>query len=72
MNTKTGGQAVRDAFDIQWRFAEVSGTESKALAWLTRPNRALKSRIPLSLLGTKVGNARVEAILGRIEHGVYS
>ena len=72
MNTKTDEQAVRDAFDIQRRFAEVSRTEPKAQRPGSHVPTARKSKITLSLLGIKVGNARVEAILGRIEHGVYS
>ncbi|MCC6587803.1 MAG: DUF2384 domain-containing protein [Bryobacterales bacterium] len=37
-----------------------------AQRWLERPNRALGSRTPLSMLDTKVGAETVETVLGRI------
>lgn len=66
------GQATQDAFDIQRRAVDVFGTEDKATAWLTRPNRLLKNKTPLSILGTMTGNTRVEQILGRVEHGGHN
>ena len=50
----------------------VLGGEEAAARWLHRPNRALGGRSPLSLLDTDLGARRVEAVLGRIEHGVFS
>ncbi len=52
--------------------SDVLGDDAKASHWLRRPNRALSGRPPLSLLDTDLGAREVEAVLGRIEHGVYS
>ena len=48
------------------------GDGKKAVHWLTTPNRALGGEVPLTLLDTSAGKEEVEAILGRIEYGVYS
>lgn len=69
---KKNGQATQDAFDIQRRAAAAFGSETKASSWLTSPNRLLKNKTPLSILGTMTGNTRVERILGRIEHGGHN
>ena len=65
---KTSAQATQDAFYIQHEAVEAFGTESEANVWLTRPNSRLKNKTPLSLLGTKAGNARVQNLLKQIEH----
>ncbi|MGH9845548.1 MAG: antitoxin Xre/MbcA/ParS toxin-binding domain-containing protein [Blastocatellia bacterium] len=44
----------------------------KASLWLQEPNRALGLQTPLSLLDTDEGARRVEDVLIRIEHGVFS
>lgn len=44
----------------------------KAARWLRKPNRALGDASPLSRLDTEVGTRQVEAVLGRLEHGVFS
>lgn len=54
------------------RAKQVFGSAGKASRWLSRPNRALGLEIPLSFLDTDVGTQEVEAVLGRIEDGVYS
>lgn len=54
------------------RAVDVLGDVSKASQWLKFPNRALGGETPLSLLDTEIGSRQVEAVLGRIEHGVYS
>ncbi len=43
-----------------------------AAAWLKAPQRALGDAIPLELAQTDVGARSVEALLGRMEHGVYT
>jgi putative toxin-antitoxin system antitoxin component (TIGR02293 family) len=50
----------------------ILASEEKAHEWLMRPNRALGQVTPLSLLDTDEGARQVEAVLGRIEHGVWS
>lgn len=44
----------------------------KAMQWLTFPHRALNDKVPLELVLTEEGGGVVEAILGRIEQGIYS
>ena len=43
----------------------------KAHRWLRTGNRELQGRAPLDLLDTDSGAHAVEAVLGRISHGVY-
>jgi putative toxin-antitoxin system antitoxin component (TIGR02293 family) len=57
---------------VMARAENVLGSPERATAWLNRPNRALGDAVPLDLLGTDLGAREVEAVLGRIEHGVYS
>jgi putative toxin-antitoxin system antitoxin component (TIGR02293 family) len=52
--------------------ADVLEDKDRASRWLRKPNRALGSEAPLRLLDTDVGVRQVEAILGRIEHSVFS
>ena len=51
---------------------ELLGSREKASRWLHRPNRALGRVIPLRHLDTDLGARRVEDLLLRIAHGVYS
>ncbi len=57
---------------IAARAEEVFGDLVKARTWMVRPNRALGNVLPLNLLDTDEGTRQVEAVLGRIEHGVWS
>jgi len=43
-----------------------------ALAWLSRPNRALNGKTPLQLASTDIGAREVERLVTRLEHGVPS
>lgn len=52
--------------------SEVLGSEEAASHWMSSPNRALGGVVPLSLCGTDEGSEEVEAVLRRIEHGVFS
>ena len=51
---------------------DVLGDKEKAARWLTTANRALGGEIPITLLDTSAGAHEVEAVLDRIEFGVYS
>lgn len=54
-------------------FAEDAfGDKNKAHIWLRKPNRALENQTPLDMLHSEAGTRLVEALLGRIQHGVYS
>ena len=52
---------VRDVFD----------TKADAIGWLVLPNRSLSGDTPLSLLDTDAGVYQVDAILTRLEFGVF-
>ena len=52
--------------------AEVLEGEAAAARWLKSPQRALGGAIPIELAQTDVGSRAVEALLGRMEHGVYT
>ena len=49
---------------------DVFGDNHKADTWLRRPTRPLGGIAPLELLSTDAGTKRVEALLGRIDHGI--
>src|SRR6478752_6805915 len=51
--------------------AEVLEGAPAAARWLKSPQRALGGAVPLELARTDVGTRAVEALLGRMEHGVY-
>jgi putative toxin-antitoxin system antitoxin component (TIGR02293 family) len=61
---------VARAHDVLRRAAEVLGSREAGRQWLTRPNPALGTKTPLSLLDTSLGWEQVKQVLGRIEHGV--
>ena len=46
------------------------GDVGKARAWLRRPTALLDGESPLDRLDTDIGTRQVEAILGRIAHGL--
>jgi putative toxin-antitoxin system antitoxin component (TIGR02293 family) len=46
------------------------GDAAKAHAWLRRPSALLDGEAPLDRLDTDIGTRQVEAILGRIAHGL--
>lgn len=51
---------------------DVLGSPDKAVRWLQSPNVALGGESPLQVMDTAAGGMEVDAILGRIEYGVYS
>lgn len=57
---------------ITARATEAIGDRAKAARWLRAPNRALGGKVPLSVIKAENGLPEVEAILGRIEHGIHS
>lgn len=48
----------------------VFGDSDKARIWLNRENRALDGETPLAMADTDQGARAVEALLGRIAHGI--
>ena len=49
----------------------VLGREEAAQEWLRLPNPALSGEVPIRMARTDLGGREVEAVLGRLEHGVY-
>lgn len=71
------GTLSREQSDLAVRLAriqaiadEVFGTRQEAHAWVREPNGALAGQPPLALLDTEEGGRLVEAVLGRIAHGI--
>jgi putative toxin-antitoxin system antitoxin component (TIGR02293 family) len=69
--TPTESDIVVRTARIMARATDVLGDKKKAVHWLTRPNKSL-GEVPISLLDTSAGEHEVEALLDRIEYGVYS
>jgi Protein of unknown function (DUF2384) len=51
---------------------EVFGSRQVVIRWFQRPNPALKMKTPSDAIASARGRKQVDAILGRIEHGVIS
>ena len=71
------GTLSREQSDLVVRLAriqamadEIIGDRQKVHRWLRKPNGALGSQVPLTLLDTEEGGRVVEAVLGRIAHGI--
>jgi len=54
------------------RSVEVLGGLAQARGWLQAPNTALGGATPLDFADTEPGAREVEAVLGRIEYGIFS
>ena len=52
--------------------SRVLGSPARARDWIRRPNRALGGMSPMDDLDTEIGVRRVEEVLTRVEHGIYS
>lgn len=64
--------AVVRAASALMKATDTLGSRNKAVHWLLTPNQALGGETPLSFLDTSAGHSEVEALLDRIEHGIYS
>jgi putative toxin-antitoxin system antitoxin component (TIGR02293 family) len=71
LDAVSGDRLVRSArlFSIA---SQVLEDGAAAAQWLKSPQRALGDAIPLELAQTDVGCRAVEALLGRMEHGVFT
>lgn len=63
----------------EWKVAEVIakaidvlGGRAEAAKWITEPARGLGGKRPMDLLSTPAGVEAVEALLGRLDRGVYT
>ena len=54
------------------RATQVFEEEADAADWLRTPNIGLGGVAPLAFADTELGAREVDALLGRLEHGVYS
>jgi putative toxin-antitoxin system antitoxin component (TIGR02293 family) len=66
-----GAVSADDLAAIVERATAVIGGKDRAMRWLGTPVPSLGYATPISLLHTPEGYGRVEAILGRIEHGIW-
>ena len=57
---------------VAQRARDVLEDSAAARRWLTQPKTALGGLTPLRCCDTELGAREVEALLGRIEHGVFS
>jgi putative toxin-antitoxin system antitoxin component (TIGR02293 family) len=71
------GTLSREQSDLVVRLARIQAMADEVFAdrrkvhrWLRKPNGALGSQVPLVLLDTEEGGRVVEAVLGRIAHGI--
>lgn len=76
-NRRRLGTLTQDQSDRLFRVARVLamaelifGSREKAGDWLRRPTTPLDGERPLEMLDTDEGTRQVEALLGRIAHGI--
>ncbi|WP_406226962.1 antitoxin Xre/MbcA/ParS toxin-binding domain-containing protein [Pseudomonas siliginis] len=63
--------AFRQALVFQDALGLFEGSREAAMDWLTQPSISLSGATPASLLSTFVGVKTVEALIWKIENGVY-
>ena len=49
----------------------IAGSPERLATWMRTPIPSLNGQMPYSLLLSKEGREQVDAVLSRIEHGVY-
>lgn len=69
LTTEQSDRLIRTARVIA-EAEETFGSQEKAGKWLRRPTTALGGEKPIALLDTSEGASQVEALLGRIAHGI--
>ncbi len=55
-------------FDAAW---DMLRDGVRASEWLQQPNELLDGHTPIKVAGTELGGREVEALIGRLRHGVY-
>jgi putative toxin-antitoxin system antitoxin component (TIGR02293 family) len=71
LDAVSGDRLVRSA-RLYAIASEVLEDEREAARWLKSSQPALGGAVPLELAQTDVGSRAVEALLGRMEHGVFT
>lgn len=71
LDAVSGDRLVRSA-RLYAIAVEVLEDSQAAAQWLKSPQRGLGGAVPLELAQADVGSRAVEALLGRMEHGVFT
>lgn len=71
LNTEQSGRAWKFA-EIVARVTDLLGSQKAAELWLEKPAIGLNGRRPIELMSTPSGIAVLEALIGRLEYGVYT
>ncbi|SRR5688572_24759615 len=71
LDAATGDRLYRLSKVLALAISVLEG-EEPALSWMRRGQPGLGGQVPLDLLVTQAGADEVEALLGRLEHGVYA
>jgi putative toxin-antitoxin system antitoxin component (TIGR02293 family) len=77
---KTSGRLSPDESERLLRISGVfekavelfEGDVTAAVSWLTTPEKAFEPETPLGYARTELGAQEVQALIGRLEHGVFS
>ena len=71
LDSSVSDRLVRYARLLTHAVAALGGLEG-ARSWLTSPAIAFRGECPLDYADTEIGAREVDALLGRLEHGVFS
>jgi putative toxin-antitoxin system antitoxin component (TIGR02293 family) len=72
LNRNESQQLVSLARALSCTIRYFSGDTEKAIRWFTTPSPALGNIAPLQTANSRSGCQEVEALIGRLEHGVFS
>jgi len=68
---KVGKAGRSPEVDLLLKALQIAGSTQKLAEWMQTPVPALDGAMPYALMQSEEGRKRVEAVLGRIEHGIY-
>ena len=72
LSPEQSDRVLRAARLFEQATAVFGGDPDAARSWLETPARSLGGEAPLAMAATEVGAREVEAVLGRLEHGVFT
>ena len=72
LSPEQSDRVLRAARLFEQATAVFGGDPDAARSWLESPARSLGGEAPLAMAATEVGAREVEAVLGRLEHGVFT
>jgi len=70
----TAGDPKRERspeIELLLKALRIAGSSRKLAEWIQTPVPALSGHTPYALMQSEEGRKQVDAVLGRIEHGVY-